>query len=217
MLIVKDIHKSYRSEVVLKGVQFTVEPGEILGICGANGTGKTTLLSLIASIMMPDSGSISLMGIPVSEKRKYRELIGYVPQTIALSPRLTVRQNLIFWAALTGCSSKETPDVVAWAASLAKADSFMDKRVGHCSGGMARRVNLAAGLVVRPRLLLLDEPTAGIDAENRDSILDSIQALKQSNCMVLMVNHYHDELERICDRIITLRRGIIAEEGAYVL
>ncbi len=217
MLIVKDIWKSYRSEAVLNGINFTVEPGEILGICGVNGAGKTTLLSLIASILPPDRGSISLMGISVSEKKQYRKLIGYVPQTTALSPRLTVRQNLTFWASLAGFSGNENREIVKWAAGLAKVDSFIDKRVGRCSGGMSRRANLAAGLVARPQLLLLDEPTAGIDSENRDIILDSIQTLKQTDCMILMVNHYQNELERICDRIVTLRQGIIAEEGAYVL
>lgn len=216
MLLVKDIWKAYRKEQVLKGIHFQAVCGEIVGICGANGAGKTTLLSLIASILKPDKGEISLMNISVSDTKAYRRLIGYVPQTIALSPRLTVRQNLDFWASMAGYSGQARKDMVSWAAAMAKTEHFMNKPVGRCSGGMARRANLAAGLTGRPRLVLLDEPTAGIDAENRDIILDSIHSLKQRDCLVLMVNHYTDELERICDRIITLESGMIVEEGAYV-
>ena len=216
MLLVKDIWKAYRQEQVLKGIHFQAVCGEIVGICGANGAGKTTLLSLIASILKPDKGEISLMNISAADTSAYRKLIGYVPQTIALSPRLTVRQNLDFWASMAGYSGQARKDRVSWAAAMAKTEQFMNKPVGRCSGGMARRANLAAGLTGRPRLVLLDEPTAGIDTENRDLILDSIHSLKQRDCLVLMVNHYAGELERICDRIITLEDGMIVEEGAYV-
>lgn len=210
MLKVTDIHKAYGREPVLRGVSFTVNPGRILGICGANGSGKTTLINIIASILPPDQGSIHLMEIS-AQQADYRNMIGYVPQSIALSPRLTVRQNLEFWAAIRGCSGQELREQVEAASELANVSDFMKKPVGRCSGGMARRANLAAGLVGQPRLLLLDEPTAGIDEDNRDLILRSLEKLRGQGCIVLMVSHYKEELALVCERIITLINGLVQE------
>jgi ABC-2 type transport system ATP-binding protein len=216
MLIADQLWKSYKREPVLSGVSFTVRPSSVLGICGSNGAGKTTLILLVASILPPDKGTISLMGIPLAQKNEYRRMIGYVPQNIALSPRLTVRQNLDFWASIKGLRGKELERAVEEAAIRANVTSFLKKPVGRCSGGMARRANLAAGLVGDPLLVLLDEPTAGIDEENRDLILESVVQLRNSGRIVLIVNHYANEMARVCDRIITLKGGLIAEEGAHV-
>lgn len=215
MLIAENLWKSYKREPVLRGVSFVVQPASILGVCGGNGAGKTTLISLVASILPPDQGSLSLMGVPLSKTREYRQMIGYVPQNIALSPRLSVRQNLDFWAAIKGYQGHELKQQVEEAAVQANVTDFLSKAVGRCSGGMARRANMAAGLIGQPRLVLLDEPTAGIDEDNRDLILGTISGLKNKGCIVLMVNHYHNELAEVCDRIITLKNGVIAEEGAY--
>lgn len=211
-LVVRDVWKAYRCEQVLRGVSLQLRPGEILGLCGANGVGKTTLLNLIASIMPADRGEISLFGVPVSQHRPYRSVIGYVPQNIALSPRLSVRRNLLFWAALAGNRTRvQRRQAVQRVVELARIHDVLDKPVSRCSGGMARRANLAAGLVGQPRLILLDEPTAGIDSESRDAILDSLARLREQGCMILMINHYEHELERICDRIVTLSDGRILE------
>jgi ABC-2 type transport system ATP-binding protein len=215
MLIVKDLYKSYQKEPVLRGVSFTVRPGSILGVCGSNGAGKTTLINIIASILPADGGQISVMDIPISAKADYRRSIGYIPQNIALSPRLTVRQNLEFWAAIRGYRGAELRAVIEQAANLANVSAFLNKSVNRCSGGMARRANLAVGILGNPRLVLLDEPTAGIDEENRDFILQTIRGLRDQGAIVLMVNHYFNELAAVCDRIITLRDGVIAEAGAH--
>ena len=215
MLIVENLFKAYKREPVLRGVSFTVQPASVLGVCGSNGAGKTTLINVVASILPPDRGTLSLMGIPIAQTAAYRGMIGYVPQNIALSPRLTVRQNLVFWASIRGYGGKRRDEAVDEAAGLANVTAFLSKPLGRCSGGMARRANLAAGLIGRPLLILLDEPTAGIDEENRDLILESIGALRRQGCIILMVNHYYQELALVCDRIITLKDGIIAEEGAH--
>ena len=215
MLIAENLTKAYKREPVLRGVSFSVRPGSVLGICGSNGAGKTTLIHVIASILPADSGTISLMGIPVNQARAYRTRIGFVPQNIALSPNLTVRQNLSFWASMHGLSGSNLKNSVNHAAEMANVTSFMNKTIGRCSGGMARRVNLAAGLVGFPDLILLDEPTAGIDEDNRDLILRTVLDLRDKGCMILMVNHYYQELAMVCDRIITLRDGVIAEAGAH--
>jgi ABC-2 type transport system ATP-binding protein len=215
MLSVNGLYKSYQKEPVLNGISFQVLPGSILGICGSNGAGKTTLINIIASIFPPDQGSISLMGIPIARASDYRRLIGYVPQNIALSDRLTVSQNLAFWASIQGLKGTGLKQAVEWAAVSANVTGFMNKSLGRCSGGMARRVNLAAGIIGNPQLILLDEPTAGIDEENRDIILQTIRGLREAGRMTLMVNHYENELSAVCDRIITLRNGVIAEAGVH--
>jgi len=215
MLIAENLWKSYKREPVLHGVSFAVQPSSVLGVCGSNGAGKTTLISVVASILPPDQGSLTLMGIPLSQTAEYRRLIGYVPQNIALSPRLSVQQNLVFWAGIRGLRGHALQEAVDEAAVMANVTAFLKKPVGCCSGGMARRANLAAGLIGGPRLILLDEPTAGIDEENRDLILGTIRQLRDRGCIILMVNHYFSELAVVCDRIITLKNGQIAEEGAY--
>lgn len=215
MLIVQNLSKAYKQEKVLLDVSFTVHPGQVLGICGSNGAGKTTLIHLIASIMPPDSGTIELNGVPVTQPSAYRPQIGFIPQEIALSANLTVGQNLSFWASIRGLRGAKLHDAVQSAAEMANVTSFLNKKAGRCSGGMARRANLAAGLIGNPRLILLDEPTAGIDEENRDLILQSVSKLRDNGCMLLMVNHYQQELEQVCDRIITLRDGRLAEDHVW--
>ena len=212
-LAVRGLSKSYGKENVLRGVSFSLLPGCALGVCGSNGAGKTTLLHLLASVLQPDSGVITLFGIQAGRSRAYRQKIGFVPQEIALSPRLSVRQNLEFWAAANGLKGKAKDAAVEEAIRLTNIAGFLDKRVSHCSGGMARRANLAAGLVGRPSLILLDEPTAGIDEENRDAILHSVSGLRNEGRMVIMVNHYRLELESICDTIITLKEGRLLQNG----
>ncbi|MDD3931047.1 MAG: ABC transporter ATP-binding protein [Clostridiaceae bacterium] len=215
MLVVDNVHKAYQKEPVLNGVSFTCSPSQIVGICGSNGAGKTTLIHILASILPADQGSVSLCQIPITQPVQYRSMIGFVPQQVALSPQLTVRQNLHFWAAIKGFTGTKRREAVDSAAEMSHVTSFLQKKVARCSGGMARRVNLAAGLIGLPRLLLLDEPTAGIDEENRDAILKTILSLKDHNCTVLMVNHYYQELASVCDRIITLKDGVIAEAGVH--
>lgn len=215
MLSVRDIHMAYRREPVLAGVTFTAAPGTIVGICGSNGAGKTTLISVLASIVPPDQGEISLMGVPLNRPAEYRRMVGFVPQNIALAERLTVRQNLAFWGSLQGLKGPALKQATDAAASLANVTSFLDKTIAKCSGGMARRANLAAGLIGAPKLVLLDEPTAGLDEENRDLVLRAIQSLRSQGRIVLLVNHYASELALVCDRILTLRDGVVIEHEPH--
>ena len=212
-LIVENLGKAYGREAVLRDVSFSLLPGKALGISGSNGAGKTTLIHLLSSILAPDTGLITLFGIPSARSRAYRQHIGFVPQEIALSQRLTVLQNLDFWASMRGLSGKARKAAVQEAVRLTNIGDFLDKRVSRCSGGMARRANLAAGLVGSPSLILLDEPTAGIDEENRDSVLLSVNSLKKAGHMVIMVNHYRAELDTICDSVITLQDGQLTSNG----
>jgi len=211
MLRVEGLEKAYKREPVLRGVSFCVEPGNVLGVCGNNGAGKTTLVSVLASVLPADAGRISLMGVPVEAGVPYRRMIGYVPQGIALAPRLTVRQNLLFWASVQGLHGSEAREAAAEAARLSGSSAFLEKQVARLSGGMARRANLAAGILGRPQLLLLDEPTAGIDEQTRDVILEAVRVQRNRGTIVVMVNHYANEMAAVCDRIITLRDGVVGE------
>lgn len=211
MLIVKDIYKSYKNENVLSGISFDVDSGNIIGISGANGAGKTTLINIIATVLEPDKGEIRLNDISISDRSDYRTQIGYVPQSIALSSRLSVYRNLEFWGAVRGLRGIELKQAIESAAEQSNVKDFLKKPVGQCSGGMARRVNLAAGIIGNPYLILLDEPTTGIDEVNRDIILDSIRTLRKSGRIVLMVNHYADEMKHLCDRIIHIKAGVIED------
>jgi ABC-2 type transport system ATP-binding protein len=209
MLEVQDIHKAYKQETVLAGVSFAVDPATILGISGSNGTGKTTLINIIASVLQPDSGQVRLQGVSIEKAPVYRTMIGYVPQSIALSNRLSVYRNLEFWGAVRGLKGPDLKLAIEEAAYRCNVADFLKKPVGQCSGGMARRANLAAGIIGNPYLILLDEPTAGIDEQNRDLILQSISDLRASGRIILMVNHYASEMASICDRLITLKDGRI--------
>ena len=215
-LFVENLGKAYGREAVLRDISFSLLPGKALGICGGNGAGKTTLIHLLASILTPDTGRITLNGVPAERSRAYRKQIGFVPQEIALSPRLTVEQNLDFWASMRGLSGKALKTAVQEAIAFTNIGGFLGKRISRCSGGMIRRANLAAGLVGSPSLILLDEPTAGIDEENRDSILRAVKDLQKEGRMVVMVNHYRAELGTVCDSIITLQDGQLASQGQTV-
>ena len=130
MLIVENLYKAYKNEPVLRGVSFTVQPAQVLGVCGSNGAGKTTLIHLIASIIPADSGTISLKGIPIGQARAYRANIGFIPQEIALSPNLTVRQNLSFWASMRSFSGARLKEAVNTAAEMANVTAFLNKQIG---------------------------------------------------------------------------------------
>jgi ABC-2 type transport system ATP-binding protein len=210
MLIVENIHKAYKQETVLAGVSFEVDPSTIVGISGANGAGKTTLLNIIASVLEPDIGNITLQDVPIKQRGAYRGMIGYVPQSIALSSRLSVYRNLEFWGAVRGLRGSDLKYAIEEAAWRSNVADFLKKPLGQCSGGMARRANLAAGIIGNPYLILLDEPTAGIDEENRDLILRTISDLRNQGRIVLMVNHYAGEMADICDRLIVIKSGKIA-------
>ncbi len=206
MLLVTDICKAYKKEKVLQGVSFSVSAG-ILGIYGSNGAGKSTLLHILAAVTKADSGQVFLDGIRPHEKSRYSKLVGFVPQKIALSQQLTVKQNLDFWAAMYGYSGPEKNRLVAEAAQLTNVTAFLKKPVKQCSGGMARLANLAAGIIGLPRLILLDEPTAGLDEQNRALLLQATSQLRDRGCIILMVNHYRAELNEICDQVILLQDG----------
>ncbi len=217
LLSARQLSKSFGSVHAVEGVNLEVGQGEIYGLLGPNGAGKTTTLSMICGLLKPDAGEVFIQGQGFwSDPLRARRLMGVVPQEIALYQDLSGRQNLEFWGRLAGMGSKE---VAARAGELLDALALTDRAkdpVKNYSGGMKRRVNLGCALLHRPRLLLLDEPTVGIDIQARMTILEFIRQLTRDGAGVLYTTHYLEEAETLCDRIGIIDHGSILAEGTLV-
>jgi ABC-2 type transport system ATP-binding protein len=191
-------------------VSFSVEAGEVFGLLGPNGAGKTTTISVISTLLRADGGSIHVGGKDVaSQSVAVRQALGLVPQETALFPIMSARENLEYFAAIHGVSGRDLKKRVGEALEIAGLQSAADKpRAAYFSGGMRRRLNLAAGLVHRPRLLLLDEPTVGVDTQSRNLILQNIKRLAADEGMAIVyTTHYMEEAEEICARVAIIDHG----------
>ncbi len=208
-LEVENITKSYRGVKAVDGLSFCVEQGQIFGLIGTNGAGKSTTVSMLVTLMKPDSGRILFHGREVSGRAaQLREKTGYVPQDIALYESLSGMDNLKFWGRashVTGSRLKERIEAVSEMTGFSR--EVLKKRVQEYSGGMKRRLNIAVALLKEPELLILDEPTAGIDIPSRSVILSAIRRLADGGMAVVYVGHYMDEVEKLCDRVCIMHRG----------
>ena len=214
LLQVDRLSKSYGAVRAVDGVSFTVTPGEIYGLLGPNGAGKTTTISMICGLLRPDAGSVAVGGRPfAADPQAAKRLMGVVPQDLALYEELSAAENLLFWGRLAGLDAKTAR---LRTAELLEALSLSDRAkdaVKTFSGGMKRRVNLGCALLHRPQLLLLDEPTVGIDPQARLNILEFIRGLRASGTAVLYTTHYLEEAESLCDRIGIVDHGRMHAEG----
>ncbi|HLT95765.1 MAG TPA: ABC transporter ATP-binding protein [Acidimicrobiia bacterium] len=200
--------------VAVDGVSFAVSEGETYGLLGPNGAGKTTTISMISGLLSPDAGSVQVMGEKMDAgSRKAKSAIGLVPQELALYPDLTGEENLHFFGRLYGMDraelSRRTSEVLEVVGLAARGDD----KVSEYSGGMKRRLNIAVGLLHRPRLLILDEPTVGVDPQSRNSILEAVEVLSGEGISVLYTTHYMEEAERLCDRVGIIDEGRLVAEG----
>ena len=214
ILEVRGITKRYGDNLAVDDISFSVEEGETYGLLGPNGAGKSTTIEMIAGIASKDSGEIFIDGIEHGpSNRKSKSLIGFVPQEVAVYQELSARDNLRFFGRMYGLSAaearKRTDEVLETIGLTNRAGETVSKY----SGGMTRRLNIGIGLLNRPRLLILDEPTVGVDPQSRNSILESIHALAQSGMSILYTTHYMEEAERLCDRIGILEGGRLQAEG----
>ena len=208
VLGLKNIKASYAGEPVLRGVSLDVESGSLLGIRGENGAGKSTLMGIMAGVIKPDSGErIAAPGLAGG--------VSYVPQDIALFPTLTGKQNLSFWAEIYGMHGRPKAARIKYLLKLMDLEDKAGKRLETYSGGMKRRLNMAAALVVTPKLLLLDEPTVGADARSVEVMLTSVKRMRDNGAAVVMISHNPGDLEGVCDRLITLDGGLIAEDQRF--
>jgi ABC-2 type transport system ATP-binding protein len=212
ILEVIDLLKRYGPTVALDGVRFRVEEGELFGLLGPNGAGKTTLLSIVSGLLPQTAGEVRLRGKPLhfGDNSPRRE-IGIVPQELAVYDDLTARENLLFFGELYGLSgldlSRSAADVLAAIGLTDRAD----QRAGTFSGGMKRRLNLGLGLVHRPRLLLLDEPTVGVDPQSRNLIFEEVRRLNASGVTIVYTSHYMEEVQALCTRVGIIDHGRLIE------
>ncbi len=193
----------------------TIREGELFGLLGPNGAGKTTFVSLVSTLLKPDSGRASICGMDIGTRPdKVRKIIGLVPQNIALYAELTARENLGYFGRLYGLRGGKLKERIRQCLEWVGLEDRADQRIGTYSGGMKRRINLAIGLLHNPRLLLLDEPTVGIDAQSRNLILEKLAFLPQRGTTILYTTHYMEEAEKICTRVGIIDRGHIVAQGS---
>jgi ABC-2 type transport system ATP-binding protein len=214
MLEVNGLTKSYGKLMAVSGVTFRVDHGETIGLLGPNGAGKTTTVSVIAGLMSPDSGEVLIEGGPVkNDTDPVKRKIGLVPQDMALYDQLSALDNLTFFAALYSISGAKAKQAIDDALNLVELSDRAGDRVGTFSGGMKRRLNLAAALLHDPQILLLDEPTVGVDPQSRNAIFENLESLKKRGKTLVYTTHYMEEAERLCDRIVIIDHGkVIADD-----
>ena len=219
MLEVKALKKSYGKVIAVDGVSLRAGAGETVGLLGPNGAGKTTTVSIIAGLLRPDSGEVLIEGSPLrGDTDPIKRKIGLVPQDMALYDELSALDNLTFFSALYELDGAKAKRAIAEALALVGlADRAKDK-VRAFSGGMKRRLNLAAALLHDPQILLLDEPTVGVDPQSRNAIFENLETLKQRGKTLIYTTHYMEEAERLCDRIIIIDHGkIVADDTLHGL
>jgi len=210
----RGLTKSFGDRRVVDDLGFSIAQGETYGLLGPNGAGKTTAISMICGLLRRDSGTVTVMGHDLdTEPREVHVSIGYVPQDLAIYPDLSAAENLMFFGRLQGLGGKalekRTKHVLE---TVGLADRAND-RAEHFSGGMKRRLNIGIGLLHEPKLLILDEPTVGVDPQSRDSILASVEQLGATGIGVLYTTHYMEEAERLCDRVGIIDHGVLIAEG----
>ena len=214
MLAITHLRKSFGSLVAVDDVSFSLEGGQLVGLLGPNGAGKTTTVSMIAGLVTPDRGDVLIGGHHLSgDTDPAKKRIGLVPQDLALYDELSARANLRFFGALYGLTGRTLDDAIAGALGLVELADRATDAVKTFSGGMKRRLNLAAGLLHDPDILLLDEPTVGVDPQSRNAIFENLETLKGRGKALLYTTHYMEEVERLADRIVVMDHGrVIAED-----
>ena len=210
-LEVNQVSKNYGPTTALQHVGFEVHEGEVFGLLGPNGAGKTTLLSIVSCLLEATSGEVRLLGRRLAPNdRDVRRLIGVVPQDLALYGELTARENLHFFGELYGIRGAELRRRVGRILTAIGLDDKADDRVATFSGGMKRRLNLGIALVHGPRLLLLDEPTVGVDPQSRNHIFEEVRRLNGEGMTLVYTSHYMEEVQALCSRIGIMDRGRLA-------
>lgn len=211
------LHKHYAGSeyAAVNNVSLTVETGQFFGLLGPNGAGKTTLLSMISGLRQPDKGQILLRGKDAAEYRmEIKRNIGLVPQDLALYQNLTARENLMFFGSMQNLQGQELLKQVNMCLEIGRLHDYADRRVCDYSGGLKRRLNLAIGLLHEPSLLILDEPTVGIDPQSRNFIFESLRQLNKSGMTIIYTTHYMEEVEQLCEQVAIMDQGQIIASGS---
>jgi ABC-2 type transport system ATP-binding protein len=211
-----DLRKKYKGseDEALKGINLTIVQGEFLGLLGPNAAGKSTLIAILCGITDQSSGQVIISGHNISsDKNSLKKRIGLVPQEIALYPSLTVLENLQFFGRMHGLSACTLKSKIDECIDVFRLGEHRKKLISKCSGGIKRRVNLFAGVIHDPDLILLDEPTLGVDAQLRSVIFDYVAGLNKKGATIIYTTHYMKEAETLCSRVGIIDHGLIIKEG----
>ena len=200
--------KRFGQVTAVNDISLDLRPGECLGLLGPNGAGKSTLIRAIAGRVIPDSGQVTIFGFPAGSPAA-RAALGWVPQELAVYPRLTPSENLRAFGRYSGLSGGILAEAIGWCLRWAALEERAGELTRNLSGGMKRRLNMAAGLIHKPRLVLMDEPTVGVDPQSRNRIFEMIEALRAQGMTIIYTTHYMEEAERLCDRIAIVDHGRI--------
>lgn len=212
---VQDLHKRYGNSDVVKGLSLQVRPGQCFGLLGPNGAGKTTTIRMLLGVTAPSAGAINLLGRAVpAEAHLARQRIGVVPQLDNLDPDFTVEENLQVYASFFGLSNEALSSRVDWLLDFAELKHKRQEKIAALSGGMQRRLTIARALVNDPELVVLDEPTTGLDPQVRHLIWSRLRELQRSGKTLLLTTHYMEEAERLCDEVAIMDAGQIVTQGS---
>jgi ABC-2 type transport system ATP-binding protein len=215
LLEVSHLKKSYDGNAVVDDLTFAVETGEIFGLLGPNGAGKSTTMMMVAGLRSPDEGEIHIDGTPLDATGlAHRRVLGLVPQELAIYPDLTGRENLEFFGEIYGLRSGRLQNRVNHVLDQVELNHHADQPVRTFSGGMKRRLNFGAGLLHEPKLVILDEPTVGVDPQSRSHLLASVRRLADSGVAVIFATHYMEEAQEICDRVAIIDHGRLLRCGS---
>ena len=214
LLKVVNLHKSFGGTKAVDGISFEVDRGEVFGLLGPNGAGKSTTISIISTLILPTEGEVYYKGANIlKEPNSVRRNLGVVPQDIALYPTLTGYENLRFWGNMYGLKGAELKKRINEVSEIIGLNGRLKDRVDKYSGGMKRRLNIGAALLHKPELLIMDEPTAGIDPQSRNHILDTVLDLNRQGVTIIYTSHYMEEVEYLCSRICIMDQGRIIASG----
>lgn len=219
LLSVHNLHKSFGTRQAVTAVSFDLSQGQTLGLLGPNGAGKSTTVSMVCGLLKPDQGEVRVGGQLVGQgNNTAKQMMGLVPQDLALYEDLSARENLNIFGALYGLKGAQLRSRCAQVLDLVQLTDRLADKPATFSGGMKRRLNIAAALMHNPQLLILDEPTVGIDPQSRNAIFDSLEALKRQGCSLIYTSHYMEEVERLADHIVIIDHGqVIANESPAAL
>ncbi len=209
----QDLHKTFGEREAVGGVSLTIRSGEIFGLLGPNGAGKSTTINMLATYLKPTSGTATIAGMSVTAGSRVKRVIGVVPQEIAVYEDMTAADNMRFFGEIYGVTGSALAGRITELLTLVGLNERRDDKVSTFSGGMKRRLNLAVSVIHRPRFLMLDEPTVGVDPQSREALFELTEKLRDDGMAILYTTHYMEEAERLCDRIAIMDEGRIVAQG----
>ncbi|BCZ47381.1 ABC transporter ATPase [Clostridium gelidum] len=217
ILEVKDLKKYYKESKAVDGLSFNLYKGEILGFLGPNGAGKSTTINILSTILKHDDGEIKFFDREMKDNAKWiKQQLGIVPQELAIFEEISAYKNVEFFTSLYGISGKNLKNAVLEALKMVGLEDKKDSKPITFSGGMKRRLNIACAIAHKPKILILDEPTVGIDPQSRNHILESIKKLRDNGTTIIYTTHYMEEVEEIADRVVIMDKGTKIAEGTIM-